>query len=366
MCMTLAQTAHAARYTPAALCATTDNSAYESITTPISIGGDYPSGSTQSITIAVGDTEVPLGNQATTGDTENVIILLDSNNDGTPEVLNNTSCTYNQGATPPGCSTTQSITIPTVTEDTTFRGRVMLSYNDLNPTDSCGDNSYGDSEDFLIVADVNETIVFTDVSAPEDNGVITVTATLSHNVRDASGFVNFTVDYATADGTATVADNDYTAASGTLNFNGQAGDTDTFTIIPTADIIPESDQTIFVNLSNLSNATHGIDISDTGVITLLEDDTEVALTMAKTVTNMTPNIGETVVFTLQVYNAGPDAAVDASVIDNVPSGFENIAPVLVPSGSSFVVSGNNINWDGIDVPAGGSTIATFSAVVAQP
>ncbi len=356
----------AARYTPALLCAATDNSSYESITTPIAIGGEYPSASTQSISIAVGDTEVPGGNQASTGDTENVIILLDTNNDGIPEVLSNTSCTYNQAATPAGCLTSQNITIPTVSEDTTFRGRVMLSYNDLNPADSCGDNSYGDSEEFLLIANVNETITLTDISAPEDDGSITVTATLSHDVVNASGFVSFTVDWATSDGTATVADSDYIATSGTLNFNGQAGDSDTIVITPVADIVPEGDETLVVSLSNLSNSSHGIDISDTATVTLSEDDTEVALSMVKSVTDLSPSIGDTIIFTLRVDNAGPDAAVSASVLDNVPAGFASITPVSVPSGSSFSVAGNTINWTGIDVPAGGSATATFSAVLQAP
>ena len=117
----------------------------------------------------------------------------------------------------------------------------MLSFNDQNPLNGCGNNGFGDFEDYLFVADVQETITISDVTAPEDGGLITVTATLSHNVSDASGFVSFTVDYLTGDGTATTGNNDYTAASGTLTFNGQAGDTDTFTIMPVVDIVPEGD-----------------------------------------------------------------------------------------------------------------------------
>jgi len=124
----------------------------------------------------------------------------------------------------------------------------MLSYDDVLPTNGCGDNTYGDSEDFVIVADVQELITIEDVSAPEDDGPITLSATLSHSVRDASGFVSFTVDYVTSDGTATTANNDYTAASGTLTFSGQAGDTQTFTVTPTADIVPEGAQTIIVSM----------------------------------------------------------------------------------------------------------------------
>lgn len=361
-----AESATAARFTPANLCVAIDESDYESITLPITIGGDYATGSVQSITTIVGDTEAPGGNQAATGDNENVVILLDTNNDGIPEVLSNDQCNYDASASPPGCSVTQNITIPNVTEDTTFRGRVMLSFNNLTPLDSCGDNSFGDSEDYLLVANVNETITITDVSAPEDNGAITVTATLSHNVQDASGFAGFSVDYATSDGTATVADNDYIATSGTLNFNGQAGETVTFTITPNADIVPEGDQTILVSLTGISNSTHGIDISDTATITLVEDDTAVDLTLAKMVSDLSPDVGDTIVFTLEVSNAGPDAAVAANVVDTVPGGFTAVTPLSSPSGSTFAVTGNTISWTGIDVPVGGVAVATFSAEVAAP
>jgi len=358
--------AHAQRYTPVGLCAATHNSIYESITLPIGIAAEYPSGSVQSISIVVGDTQEPGYPVTYTGSVENVLIMLDTNNDGIPDTSTSNSCLFDAGVVPVGCTVTQDATLPTVTEDTTFRGRVFLSYGDLTPANSCGYNSYGDHEDFLVVADVQEFITIADVSGPEDDGAITLSATLSHNVRDASGFVSFTVDYLTSDGTATTADNDYTAASGTLTFNGQAGDTQTFTVTPTADMVPEGDQNITVSLQNLSNTTHGIDISDTATITLLEDDFQVELVMSKLVSDNTPNIGSTITFTLQIDNTGPAAAIDAFLVDEVPAGFASITPLTSPVGSSFNVVGNTINWTGIDVPIGGSVSATFSAIVQPP
>jgi len=38
------------------------------------------------------------------------------------------------------------------------------------------------------------------------------------------------VNYSTADGTATLADNDYASAAGMLNFTGTAGETKTLTV----------------------------------------------------------------------------------------------------------------------------------------
>jgi len=365
-CSIVPSTANAQRYTPPGLCAVNNNSDYESITLPIAISAEYPSASAQSITIAVGDTQQPGGNQATTGDPENVVILIDSNGDGTPEVFSTSACAYDRGAAPPGCSVTQTITLPTVTEDTTYRGRVMLSFNDTDPADSCGNNSFGDSEDFLVVANVTETITITDVSAPEDDGPITVTAVLSHDVTDASGFVPFTVDFVLSDGTATLADNDFAAATGTLAFNGQAGDSATITINPVPDIVPEPDETLFVSLQNLTNTTHGIDISDTAVVTLLDDDEEVDLVMSKSVNDDTPNIGDTIIFTLQVDNVGPDDANNVSVQDLVPAGLGSVALVNLPTGTSFNVSGNLVDWTGLSVVVGSSVSLEYSAVVLPP
>ena len=61
---------------------------------------------------------------------------------------------------------------------------------------------------------------------------------------------NVTVDYATADGTATTMDNDYTATSGTLTFRPGASLTQTVTVSVTADTKVESNETFYLNLTN--------------------------------------------------------------------------------------------------------------------
>jgi hypothetical protein len=76
------------------------------------------------------------------------------------------------------------------------------------------------------------------------------------------------VQYQTQDGTATTADGDYAAISGTVSFTG--GEiTRTITVTVCGDTVHEPDETFFVNLSD---ATHAV-ISDTqGVGTILNDD----------------------------------------------------------------------------------------------
>ena len=60
-----------------------------------------------------------------------------------------------------------------------------------------------------------------------------------------------TVNYATADGTATTADNDYVATWGTLTF-APGETTKTFTVEVIGDATPEPDETFYVNLSGAS------------------------------------------------------------------------------------------------------------------
>ena len=111
-------------------------------------------------------------------------------------------------------------------------------------------------------------ITIEDVSVNEDDGAITLTATLDIAVSGG-----LTVDISTTDGTATIADADYTAVSSqTLTFAGTAGETQTFTIIPIADAKVESDETITITMSNLTGTAATVDISDTATIEISNDD----------------------------------------------------------------------------------------------
>src|SRR5438876_6853139 len=69
-----------------------------------------------------------------------------------------------------------------------------------------------------------------------------------------ASFPTITVNYATADGTATVADGDYVAASGTVTFlPGVTSQPVAVTV--NGDTKSEPNETFFVNLSNPVNAT---------------------------------------------------------------------------------------------------------------
>ena len=109
-----------------------------------------------------------------------------------------------------------------------------------------------------------------DVSVVEGNAG-TVNAIFTVALGAASG-QTVSVNYATADGTATQPA-DYTSASGTLTFTpGQT--TRTITVPVIGETVPEANETFFVNLSGAINAT----ISDNqGVGTITNDDVPVTV-----------------------------------------------------------------------------------------
>lgn len=86
------------------------------------------------------------------------------------------------------------------------------------------------------------------------------------------------------------------------------------------------------------------------------------VSIVKTVNNSTPFVGETVVFTLTVSNAGPQDATGVIVTDVLPAGFSN--PSNISNGGEF--AGDTITWPAIDVANGGTATFTFEAVVSNP
>ena len=110
-----------------------------------------------------------------------------------------------------------------------------------------------------------------DVTVTEgDNGTTNAvfTVTFSEPVNNT-----ITVDYSTADGTATVADNDYVPISPTpLVFNPNQT-TQQITVEVNGDNLRENDETFFVNLTNLQANGSGITLGDDqGVGTINDDD----------------------------------------------------------------------------------------------
>ncbi|MBK9335051.1 MAG: DUF11 domain-containing protein [Lewinellaceae bacterium] len=111
--------------------------------------------------------------------------------------------------------------------------------------------------------------------------------------------------------------------------------------------------------NNLVNNTPAQDDEDDAELTLIAAD----LSLVKTVSNATPNVGDVVTFTLSLSNAGPNAATGVAVADYVPNGYGSISGIS--NGGSF--SMGTISWSGLSVPVGANTLTlTFQATVLAP
>ncbi|MCV6630285.1 MAG: gliding motility-associated C-terminal domain-containing protein, partial [Flavobacteriaceae bacterium] len=149
---------------------------------------------------------------------------------------------------------------------------IAISLSNLVPTTiASGNINVSDGAEITISNDDSATVTIADASGNEDDGVIELTVTLDKEVDGG-----FTVNISTADGTATIGDNDYTAVTNqTLTFSGTVGETETFNVSPTADSVIEPDENLSISMSNAIAATvdvADIDVSDDATVTILDDD----------------------------------------------------------------------------------------------
>ena len=120
--------------------------------------------------------------------------------------------------------------------------------------------------------DALPSISISDVSVTEGN-TGTVNANFTASLSAASG-LQVTVNYATANGTAT-SGSDYVTGSGTVTFPA-GSTTQTISIAVNGDALDEPNETFFVNLSTAVNAT----IADAqGVCTINDDDASPAISI---------------------------------------------------------------------------------------
>ncbi len=122
--------------------------------------------------------------------------------------------------------------------------------------------------------DPTPSLSINDVTVTEGNSG-TVDATFTVTLSAASG-QTVTVNYATADGTATIADSDYQAAPSTMLTFNPGETTKTVTVKVNGDLFYEFNEDFFVNLSGQTNSTIA-DASGRGVIT--NDDAQPTLSI---------------------------------------------------------------------------------------
>ena len=179
------------------------------------------------------------------------------------------------------------------------------------------------------------TLSIGDITVAEGNsGTSAATFTVTLSPVNASQTV--TVNYATANGTAT-SGSDYVAGSGTLNFPPSTA-TRTFTVMVQGDTSQENNETFLVNLSSAINAAIG-DAQASGTIT--NDDVPAGPTVSVGTTNVSP--GATISFTVANGPANPKdwvtlsatSAPDSTYVDWKYLNGSKTAPATGQSGATL-------------------------------
>ena len=163
------------------------------------------------------------------------------------------------------------------------------------------------------------SVTIADNSSPENSGSLTFTLTL--NAATASGF---TVEYSKVDITA-VGGSDYTASPNpdNVSFAGNAGETQTITVLLGADDQVEPDETFWIVLDQIYGISPSlVDISDNATGTITNDDSA-----AVTVANVSVSEGDSTTLTLALDNVVSGGfTVDVSTLaDNATSGTDYTA-----------------------------------------
>ena len=211
--------------------------------------------------------------------------------------------------------------------------------------------SYGDTGTGTIIDDdAVPNVSIDDVSLTEgDNNTKTYTFTVT---LDKTSSQTVDVDYATADGTATTANSDYVAKTGTISF--APGETSkTITVSVNGDTDVESDETFNVNLTSATNANI---IDAQGIGTIVNDDSipdvvigdaskvegnqlvfDVGLTSASSedITLTLDTIGGTATDGTDYENTGFEYSTDNGVTW-LPATGTNTTDVVIPAGDTSI------------------------------
>ncbi len=175
-----------------------------------------------------------------------------------------------------GGGQTQTVSV-TVAGDGTGEANETFFVNLTNIMGAAG-VTFADNQGLGTIQDDDLSFSISDATIAEGNSG---TTTLTFTVTRTSTSTTETINYQTADNTATTADNDYVAKNGTLTFAvGDASEDIVITL--NGDLKVEPNETFFVNLSNLSNGS----ISDgQGQGTLTNDDAAVVTLSGGTAKN---------------------------------------------------------------------------------
>ena len=218
---------------------------------------------------------------------------------------------------------------------------------------------------------VTTTVILPRVSFSSDNysvdegaGLAIITVTL-----DTLPFVTVTVNYTTADGTATAGD-DYAAASGTLTFT-PGTTTLTFTVPITDDLQNENNETVLLALSAPTGAI--LDTPTDATLTIFDDDGLPVVNFTAATQSELESVGSMTIIAQLSGLSGLDVTLPFDVSGSATQGATDdytitSSPVTIPAGSlttTIVITVNNDLLDEDDetvvVTMGAPTNATLGS-----
>ncbi len=165
---------------------------------------------------------------------------------------------------------TQSFTV-TTTDDAVVEGEESFTVS-LTVTDTVAPVTATDAGAGTILDnDGSAAVTITDASAAEGDGII-FKATVDKAVQDG-----FTITPAFIDGTATFGD-DYAGNASTVSFAGTAGETQSFMVTTTEDVVVEGNETFTVSLA-VSDTAAPVTATRSGAGTILDDDGSATVTI---------------------------------------------------------------------------------------
>lgn len=184
--------------------------------------------------------------------------------------------------------TTKTITVM-VAGDTTVESNETFTVGLSNATNATISDNSGTGT--ILNDDSAALLSINDFSVTEgDSGTKTLTFTVT---RSGTLTNAISVNYATANNTATTGSNDYQSASGTLNFASNET-SQTISITINGDATPEANETFYVNLSNATATTGTVTIADSqGIGTITNDDVSGIISGSVKADTNNDNVGDT-------------------------------------------------------------------------
>ena len=242
----------------------------------------------------------------------------------------------------------------------TFSGPTLANF--LGSTFTAARSYTGGTGNDLVFAAPLVNLSINDVTSNEGNaGTANFTFTVSLSSPAPDGGITF--DIATADGTASTTNSDYVAKTLTSQTIPAGSSTYEFVVMVNGDTVRESNETFFVNVTNVSG-TGSVVTDGQGLGTIVNDDAEADLAVTVTDGAVSEVPGTSVTYTIVASNSGPDPVTGATLTNSFPAAISGISWTAVGSGGGTIAASGtgNIN-ELISLPVGGSVTVTATGSI---